>query len=163
VPDEDVRALQEVEEQMRLMSEAARRMHGEADREAEQLFEALRKGAAGAGDGALPDQLLVLPPMPPWFEWWGDLPDDTRTPAQALDEVRDTLGRVLVKAEPFDLAPEESIVVTVDFFDDVALDLSAHPTATLIARIKAGSLDPARQTPLTRAEIEKRVEYTEFE
>jgi hypothetical protein len=101
--------------------------------------------------------------MPPWIEWWGETPPESRTPGQVLDDVREALGQVLVAAEPLDLKADESLVVTVDFFEDVALDLSARPTATLIARIKVGELETARRNPLTRAEIEKRVEYTEFE
>jgi hypothetical protein len=156
--DDRERALREVEEQARLMNEAALRMH----REVEQLFDSVMKGASGRTRGPVP-QVHMLPPMPPWLERWDETPQDTRTPGQVLDDVRAALGRVLAEARPLDLKSDESFVVTVDFFDDVALDLTARPAATLVVRVKAGQLDPDRKEPLSPAEIQERVEYTEFE
>lgn len=158
---QEERNLRAFEEQMRTMNATALRMH----QEAEEMFEQMLRDAApptATGGPRLPP--APVPAQPPWAEWWSSEElSDTRTPRQIVDDVRQTLGRVLLGSAPLGLREGESCVVSVEFVANDAFDFNPRPATTLVARLTARDLEALREGDAPTEELLKRIEFHEFE
>lgn len=161
-------ALRAFEEQVRSMDEAAARMHqGVQQAMAEMMREvehsntgegSPRAASEGAREGFPP--LLLLPP---WSQSWGsEAPSDPRSTQEVVHDVQAALARALAAGAFAGLPPDESLVVTVEFFTEDSLDLTARPTATLVERLKTRDIDAQKSGSLPAEEIVKRVETSQF-
>jgi hypothetical protein len=157
---EKERVLKSLEEQARMLQENSQRDYQEAERQLQQM---MRSTAPGVGPAEVENGTLLLPPMPPWNQaLFGEEAPDTRTAQQVLDDVRQALAQALAANPPSFLAAEESLIVTVDFFDDDVLDFVARPVSTLVARVQAKDVAACRAGSLSFEDFKKRIEYSEI-
>ena len=155
---EKERVLRSFEEQARLLQENSLRQYQETEQALRQM---MRNGAPGSAEEE--NGTLLLPPMPPWNPGvFGEEPPDTRTAQQVLDDVRQALAQALAANPPSFLAAEESLIVTVDFFDDDVFDFVARPVSTLVARVQAKDVAACRAGSLSFEDFKKRIEYSEI-
>jgi hypothetical protein len=155
---EKERVLRSLEEQARMLQENSQRDYQEAERQLQQMMRSTAPRSAEEENGT-----LLLPPMPPWNQaLFGEEAPDTRTAQQVLDDVRQALAQALAVNPPSFLAAEESLIVTVDFFDDDVLDFVARPVSTLVARVQAKDVAACRAGSLPFEDFKKRIEYSEI-
>jgi hypothetical protein len=161
-------ALRAFEEQVRTMDEAASRMHQEVQLAMAQMMRAVQQPNGSEGPQPAADaRQPAFPPvrlLPPWSGSWGDeAPADTRSAREVIKDVRAAVARALTNASGAGLAADESLVVAVEFFtDDDTLDLTSRPSATLVARVKAGDLQAHRRSSVSDDELLKRIAISEF-
>jgi hypothetical protein len=154
-PADQERAVRAFEEQIRLFHENSIRDHLQTEKAFEEMMRRFDP------DGQQRGQLLA-PPLP-WDSPFEE-PPETRTPRQVLDDVRQGLAQALAQAAtaPSFLANDESLVVTVDFFDDDVVDFEARPVSTLVARVNSKDVAALRAQTLSFDDFQKRIEYSEI-
>ena len=161
-------ALRAFEEQVRSMDEASARMHqGVQQAMAEMMRDVQRTNPRGdRGHATADDQREAFPPLlllPPWSESWGsEAPSDPRSTDEVLRDVQTALANTLTAGALAGLPPDEALVVTVEFFAEDSLDPAARPTATLVERLKVRDVDAHTQGTLSKEELVKRVETSQF-
>jgi hypothetical protein len=161
-------ALRAFEEQVRSMDEAAARMHQGVQQAMTQMMREVEHSNTGdvSARAASEDAREGFPPLlllPPWSQSWGsEVPSDPRPAQEVVHDVRAALASALAAGAFAGLPPDESLVVTVEFFTEDSLDISAHPTATLVERLKTRDIDTRKNGAPPAEEIVKRVEISQF-
>jgi hypothetical protein len=107
---------------------------------------------------------LPPPPLPPWRFWFeGEEPEDARTPERLIGEVRSAVTEVLeAQGGRLRLAPEEFVVVVVDFLPRGAFASRTRPARTLVVRVRKKELEERGAGRLASEELRKRIEYSEY-
>jgi hypothetical protein len=155
------------------MRENAERMQDQVETALAQLERrvlppAPRKAPADP-DEPLPVQAPAPPPAPPWSQWFESEPGEVRAPESVVKDVGEAVAQVLEAQGPrlVLLAPDESVVVAVDFVPRSGRLLVGlgpemrRPRAerTLVVRVRKRELDARRLAP---EELRKRIEYVEY-
>lgn len=151
------RILRNFEEATRLLQENSLRQYEETEQALRQMLRSADPRSAQEENGT-----LLRPPMPPWNQALFAEEPDTRTPQQVLSDVREALAQALAANPPSFLAAEESLIVTVDFFDDDVLDFVARPVSTLVVRVQAKDVAACKAGSLPFEDFKKRIEYSEI-
>ena len=165
-------ALQRAAETTREEAEAALE---ETTRELHRRLVASTLGTPDApapGPGAPPvpavppvaDQVLPPPPLPPWRFWYeSEEPEEPRAPERVVDDVRGAVTSVMeAQGPPLHLAPEEFVVVVVDFLPRSAFATRTRPARTLVVRVRKRELDARAAGLLAAEDLRKKIEYSEY-
>jgi len=108
---------------------------------------------------------LPPPPIPPWKSWYeqSEEPEEPRAPERVVDDVRGAVTGVMeMQGPPLHLAPEEFVVVVVDFLPRSAFATRTRPARTLVVRVRKRELDARAAGQLASEELRKRIEYSEY-
>jgi hypothetical protein len=175
--EKEIRA---IEEQAREFQKEAQRAHEEADRLFEAQLQELQKihgnkeGVSTSMPMALPPgtppgppavHIPPPPPGPPWEGWFiGEERSDPR-PAQAI--VRDVENAVTLALEASAehltiLAPDELVIVAVDFYPQGPFGLPVSPVRTVVVRAKKKDLTEGSSGKISAEELQKRIEYIQY-
>jgi hypothetical protein len=114
---------------------------------------------AGAAEGVHPP-----PPVPPWRFWFdSEELEEPRGPELVVKDVRSAVTDVLENhGPPLRLAPEEFVVVVVDFLPRSAFATRTRPARTLVVRVRKGELEDRAAGKLASDELRRRIEYSEY-
>jgi len=107
---------------------------------------------------------LPPPPIPPWKLWYQpEEPEEPRAPERVVDDVRGAVTGVMeAQGPPLHLAPEEFVVVVVDFLPRSTFATRTRPARTLVVRVRKRELDARASGQLAAEELRKRIEYSEY-
>lgn len=116
--------------------------------------------AVGA-PGASPETL----PPPPWRFWFGtDNPEDDRSPARIVSDVREAVTATLETYGPNlrTLGNDELVTVAIDFVPRGLFTTSARAARTLVVRVRKKLLDERAAGRLSSDEFKRRIEINEY-
>ena len=107
-----------------------------------------------------------LPP-PPWHDWFGTSePSDDRTPERVIVDVQNAVTAALEEMGPGlrSLPAEEAVLVAVDFLPMRGFDLDppSGPVRSLIVKVKKRDLTDRSSGKISRDELRRRIEYTQY-
>jgi hypothetical protein len=104
------------------------------------------------------------PPVPPWRFWFdSEEREEPRGPELVVKDVRSAVTDVLENhGPPLRLAPEEFVVVVVDFLPRSAFATRTRPARTLVVRVRKGELEDRAAGKLAADELRRRIEYSEY-
>jgi len=148
-----------------------------AERALDQVAREMRVRLGGADPAAparrLPEDLAgpagaprpAFVPPPPW-RLWGDLepPREERPPEQVVGDVREAVTGVLEThaAGLRLLAPQDVVLVTVDFIPQGSLLVRGRPERTLVVRVHKRELEERAAGSLGAEALRSRIEYIEY-
>jgi hypothetical protein len=178
-------ALGEMERQAQAFHQEAERARREMERAFEQIEDHLRREMDGSGleaqtgleppapataGIAVRDAPPAEPPAPdasltpPWMFWFEAEAVDETAPDAVVSGVRGALMEALARHGwgVGGLAPEEHLVVAVDFYPRGAFASDDRPVRTLVVRARKQDLDAHRAGSLPTAELAKRIEVSEY-
>lgn len=116
---------------------------------------------AAPGSPGPPPRTATMPP--PWQMWTGVL-EDTRTPERIVADVRDAVTATLEAhgAELRSLPSDELISVAVDFVPRGLFSAQPRPVRTLVVRVRKQALDERAAGRLGRDELQRQVVVSEY-
>lgn len=105
-----------------------------------------------------------LPP-PPWRFWFAtDNPEDDRSPARIVSDVREAVTATLETYGPNlrTLGNDELVTVAVDFVPRGLFTTNARAARTLVVRVRKKALDERAAGRLSSDEFKRRIEINEY-
>jgi hypothetical protein len=107
-----------------------------------------------------------LPPTPPPWKFWFETgaPEERRSPERVIADVRGALVEALAtgSVRVGGLAGDERVTVAVDFVPGGMFAAQARPEKTLVVSARARDVDARARGAITKEELRKRVEVTEY-
>jgi hypothetical protein len=107
-----------------------------------------------------------LPPSPPPWKFWFETgtPEEKRTPAMVIADVRRALVEAMVAGHVrlAGLGGDERVTVTVDFVPGGIFAAAARPERTLVVSARVKDVDARTRGAITSEELRGRVEVTEY-
>jgi hypothetical protein len=170
-----------IEDQVREFQREAQRAREEAERLMDHQIEEMQKfqGRAGSVPAVAPVAPVPpltplvppeppgarMPPQPPWEGWF--IGEDRRDPRPAHVIVRDVETAVTGALESVVdglsvVAPDELVIVAVDFYPQGAFGIPIPPMRTLVVRAKKKDLVDGASGKITPEELQKRIEYIQY-
>jgi hypothetical protein len=107
-----------------------------------------------------------LPAAPPPWKFWFETgaPVENRSPERVIADVRGALVEALAtgSVRVGGLAGDERVTVAVDFVPGGIFAAQARPEKTLVVSARAKDVDARARGAITKEELRKRVEVTEY-
>jgi len=162
--------LRTLEAQIEAFQRDAERMREQAERHMEELRRQIktRDISAQKPPNSLapppPASLLPAPPWSFWFEVSSEAEAQPRSQEDVVQNVRTAITRVVEEegGRLAMLAPEESVVVAVDFVPSDVFVPRLRPERTLVVRVKKKEIDAHRTGRLSAEELGRRLEVIEY-
>jgi hypothetical protein len=162
--------LRAAEEQARAFQREAEKARQDAEHEMQgvalELQRRMGEGpAAPAAETPAPSEAVPLaPPEPPWLFWLDTEEEPGRTPDTVIRDVSAAVTEALESqgARLEMLAPEEYVVVAVDFYGRGPFNAWARPHRTLVVRVRKQELVERHAGRLPAQELRKRIEYIQY-
>jgi len=125
----------------------------------------LPPAAPRAPEAPAPPGAPAPPAPPPWKFWFeAGAPQETRSPAAVIADVRSSLVEALVA--PGDLAlglsGDERISVAVDFVPGGLFAANARPGRTLVVSVRARDVNARTRGAISPEELRRRVDVSEY-
>ncbi len=164
--------LHTLEVQIEAFQRDAERMREQAERHMEELRRQIKTRAVFAKQATPPPSLPPSPPAsvlpaPPWSFWFevsSEAETQPRSQEAVVESVRAAVTGVVEKegGRLAMLAPEESVVVAVDFVPPDVFVPRLRPERTLVVRVKKKEIDAYRAGRLGAEELGRRLEVVEY-
>jgi hypothetical protein len=169
-------AQQQAERELQAFELQVQAMHMQAQRERQQaerlMMDLARRLGAPVADVRAPSGETVVSvgstshQAPPWMYWLQESSarEDSRSPEQVMDDVRQTLMTVICEhGTGLDsLEPGEVVSVAVDFYRGPTVGAPGAPSRTLVLRVPKSVLDELRGGKLTPDAARKQFQIAEY-
>jgi hypothetical protein len=164
--------LRTLEAQIEAFQRDAERMREQAERHMDELRRQIKTRDVSAQKPAPPSSpspsppatLLPAPPWSFWVEVSSEAEAQPRSQEDVVQNVRAAVTRVVEKegGRLAMLAPEESVVVAVDFVPSDVFVPRLRPERTLVVRVKKKEIDAHRAGRLSTEELGRRLEIIQY-